>query len=367
MGVLAHRSPDQYYWVTSLITERDRAAEPTVCLLVAAVMATLGALPVALAWTPVGPQGALAVTVTVVIAAWTFAMAAMWGRRRWPTRTQSKVFFVGTVLAAGINTVLTANPLAALLGAVSFAVLSFYVVFLHGTGYMVFNVLVAVVVTAEVVFRLAHVTGVIVAACGFVFVMLVNLAAPVVCWLALKFVGIDVINPDVDLFTGCSTPDAFVNRVGELTGARARDGDEYLVLTVVLLDDLALLRETAGRASSDLAQVGIAQTVRRWTRRSAVVSQLNPQLFAIADVFNTADLNGYSTRILGALATTPPRMRLGVGIVRTPLAGLISLSTLDIVDQLVSAAEGAAQRAPDYGGLTRLDIVSIPTFPTEDG
>lgn len=366
MGVLAHRRPDQYYWVTSLISERDRTAEPTACLLMAAVMATLGALPVALAWTPVGPQGAFAVTVTVCIAAWTLMTAAMWGRRRWPTRTQSKVFFVGTVLAAAINTVLTADPLAALLGAVAFAVLSFYVVFLHSTGYIVFNVVVALVVTAEVVFRLADIAGAIVAVCGFVFVMLVNLAAPVVCVLARKFVGIDVINPDVDLFTGCSTSDAFVNRVGEMAGARTRDVDEYLVLTVVVVDDLALLRETEGRASSDLTQVGIAQTVRRWTRHSAVVCQLRPELFAVADVFNTADMSAYSSRIQGALAETPARMHLSIGIVRTPLAGLTSRSTPDVVDHLVGAAERAAQHAPVRGDGLRLDIVTIRQFPVED-
>lgn len=366
MGVLAHRRPDQYYWVTALTSGRDRAAEPVACLLMAGLMTLLATLPVVLLFTPVGPQGPVGVTVTLVVAAWALAMAAMWGRRRWPTRAQSKVFFVSIVVGTAVNTLMIVNPMAALLGSVAFAVLGFYVVFFHSTGYLAFNVIVALGVTLEVAHRLSDELGILAALCGFVFVTLVNLAAPVLCWMMLKFVGVDIINPDVDLFTGCATRAAFVGRVGELTGARARDGDNYLVFTVVVLEDLALLAATEPRAYTERAQVSIAQTVQRWTRNSAVVAHLGDGLFAVADIFTNSDLEAYSNRILGALSTTPPRMCLSIGIVRTPLTGLADRGPEDVVDDLVGVATTAAHNAPARGERTKLSVVSRPESPSTD-
>jgi GGDEF domain-containing protein len=231
----------------------------------------------------------------------------------------------------------------------------------------VFTLLVAAAVTAEVSFELIPTDGVVAGICAFVFVMVVNAAAPVVCWTAMSFAGVQIVDPEVDAFTGLSTPEAFRHRIGELTGARGRDEDKYLVVTTVILDDLPLFAATAPCSALDRAQVAVAQTLSQITRGSAVLSHITDDTFVVAETFKAGDMSGYVDRIVGALANTPPRMNLSIGIARTPMTELATCPPQNILDELIGVARTAARNAvPEAGLRTRMAVVTVPRTSAVD-
>lgn len=345
MRLLWHRRPDQYYWVTSQLGARhvDGACRG----LFVALTATLGALQIATLFTPVGPRGALAIVSTVVCATFYVVMSVMWARGRWPSRGQSKVFVLGMVAAATTTILLLRDPKAALLGTVMFAALGIYIAFFHGTGYLLVNFAAALLAVGVTTGKLATEDGVVAAVSAFVFVVVVNVIVAVVCWTALRLSGNDVLSRDTDVSTGLLSTEAFHRGVAELVGARAREGDRYLVFSAVVVDDLGLLAATDGHASRQQAQVAIAQGLRRNTRDSALVTHVHDDnVFVVAEVFSTAALMSYGERLQGALASTSPRMNISVGIVHRPLPGLAELPPEELAEQMIEAATQEARVAP---------------------
>src|SRR3954469_5456961 len=67
--------------------------------MMAAVVVSLGAVPLLIMWTPFGPTGPVGQAISVLVIVCCAAMATMW-LTRWPSRRQSVVFVV--VSNAGI-------------------------------------------------------------------------------------------------------------------------------------------------------------------------------------------------------------------------------------------------------------------------
>lgn len=364
MVLLAHRRPDQYYWVTSLLSARH--IEKAACTLIAAMTVAMGALPVASLFTPAGADTASGITISVLASMFCLVMAFMWARRRWPTRIQSKVFFVGTVVATSASVLQIQDPIAALLGTMVFVVLCFYVVFFHGTGYMAFNLAAALATTSVIAYRIDIRDGLVAAVCAAVFVLVILVSVPAICWSALRLLGIDVLNADVDLFTGLSTTQAFYRGVAELIGSRTRNADQFLVVTAIVLDDLALLSVTESTAARERAQVALAQALRDTTRSSALLAYVDTNLFVLAENFTTSQLDVYAQRIHGTLATTPPRMDTSIGIVHTPLNGLAILPPEPLLDNMIATAIEQARRNPTRTAQPSIAVFSPENCPRDD-
>lgn len=334
--LLTHRRPDQYYWAASMLSSKH--VDGVYRGMLATLMAVFSVLQIASLFTPIGPRGAAGVAATVLVAGFCLAMAVMWARRSWPTRGQSKFFFLGTLAASVVTLLALQDPRAALLGTVIFAALGIYVAFFHGTGYLAVNFAGASLTVGVASDRLAKQDGIVAAASAFVFVLVVTVIVAVVCWTALRLLGNNVLDRDIDVSTGLSTSEAFYRGVSELIGARTRDGDRYIVFSAVVVDDLGLLAATDGVASQQRAQVAMAQSLQLNTRGSAVLTHLDVNVFVIAEVFSTAQLVPYAERLHGAVGTTTPRMNVSVGVVYTPLCGLATVPPEELAGDLIDAA-----------------------------
>lgn len=332
---------DQYYRMTILLSDRD--ADIVCRMLVAALLLLVGALPVAMLFTPLGVQGVRATIVTVAIAAVALAMAIMWARPSWPTRPQSIVFLLTAVCCTAVGALQVPDPIAALPASTFFAALTAYAAAFHAPRYTVFTVAAALATAVVAVSRLAAADGIIAATTVGVFVAAVAFATPAVCWTTLRLLGIQSRDGDVDAFTGLLTPAAFSRSVAELIGARTRHDDCRLVLTAVVLDDLPLLSATDGIVGRQRAQVAVADTLRRHTRTPAVQAHLSDELFVVAEVFPATGLVAYAARIQRALSTTTPRMNVSVGIVHTPLADLAHCPPEDTLGALLDVALSLAR------------------------
>jgi hypothetical protein len=93
----------------------------------------LGAIPVILIGSSVGPQSPRDRLLAVLVAVSCLLMALRWLGRRWPTRTESILCIITGTACVAVACVITPNPVVGLFGATSFTVLGAYTLVFHRT------------------------------------------------------------------------------------------------------------------------------------------------------------------------------------------------------------------------------------------
>ena len=83
--------PDHYRWLSGYLGHRN--VRVFTRYMMAAVVASLGAVPVLIMWTPYGPNGLIGRAISALVIISCAVMATMW-LTRWPNRRQSVVFVV---------------------------------------------------------------------------------------------------------------------------------------------------------------------------------------------------------------------------------------------------------------------------------
>jgi diguanylate cyclase (GGDEF)-like protein len=353
------RRPDHYYWVTSFLAARDSQA--ITCQLVAATVFTMGAVPVAILWSPVGPHATWSRAVSVGLTVCSLILTLGWLRRTWPTRWQSGAFVVICTVAIATACLLQPNPLVGILLATGFAALNGYISIFHTARYMAFTLVVAHATAIVLAFRIADAGDLVWAVTALVFVALVNTVVPGACQAVVHMLDINVLNADIEPLTGLLNRDAFYREAGNLV-SRSRDDDKQLVILVINLDNVRLLSETDGVAAGDRARVAIGQILRETTRHNAIVGQINHDEFVIADTFPSTDSFPLVERVRGTIATTPPRLTASIGVVSTPMRGLGVCPTQELLDELIAIGTTAMYDARRSGGnQARYVVCSRPT------
>ena len=145
------RRPDQYYALTSLLTARDGQAFAS--RVIAAVI-FFRSRPRA------GDQGcrprwAGAQYVFGAAFACCAVMALLWFRHRWPTRTESAVLVAVGTLAIAACSVVPANPLFGVLGAMTFSLITGYTAMFHTLRLLALTSTVVAATTAYLAVRVA--------------------------------------------------------------------------------------------------------------------------------------------------------------------------------------------------------------------
>jgi diguanylate cyclase (GGDEF)-like protein len=298
--------PDHFYWLTAFLAARG--AQDATGRVLAAITFSLGVLPVAMLWSPAGPQGASSQLIAVAIAVIGLVTAGLWLQGNWPTRGWSGAYVVTAGMSIATSCLIMTDPVIGLLGTTAFAAIAGYIGFFHTARFMVCNLALATITTVLLTLRLAAEGDAVLAWCVFAFVAIVNLAVPFACEAAVHLLGIDVLNTEIDPLTGLLNRDTFYQATGEFVAARARIDDCYLIIVLVSLDNFTLLTGTDGRVSGDRARVAVAQTLRETTRTNAIVACIGEAEFLIADTFATTDATPLVERVRGAIATTPPRL-----------------------------------------------------------
>lgn len=358
------RQPDHYYWLTAFLAARD--AQQTICRVVAGSLVGFAVVLLASLGSPAGPVGAAQQIGTAVIAVALVGMAIGWWREGWPTRRQSAGFVIASALAVSIGCLIKADPFNGMFGAASFAVLAGYIAFFHTPKMMTFNFVVGLLTATVLAVRVALDGDLALAISTLLFLVILYIATPSVCHVLVHLLGIDVLNTDIDPVTGLYNRDAFDRAAAAYISSRNRDDDRFFVLVVVDLDNFALLTQAKGRQAGERARVAAAQTLRETTRQNAVIAHLPDTEFLIADSFPTTDSSALVERVRGAIRTTPPRTSASIGVVSTPMQGLVQRPPEQVLDELLEIARAAVVVARRAGGNQAHHVRCPPLRALED-
>jgi diguanylate cyclase (GGDEF)-like protein len=338
---------DHYYWLTAILA--GRGLQASTCRVVAGVIATLGLVPMISLVSPLGPKGLIGQVLAVAVSVCCVAMALGWLRHRWPSRGESAACVVLGTVCIAVACLIPTSPVAGLLGASSFALLSAYVTCFHGVRLLVFTWAVAIATLAVLALRLAPLDTAL--AIGSVcLVALVNVFAAAVCRAGIRLISGDTETNQLEPLTGLLDRDAFYERTATLLAARHRDDDRYLVLVIVNIDGFSLITGMSGERGGNLARVAVGTAVRSCVRHNAVLAHVSEDDFVIADTFTSPDASPLVDRVRSAVSNTPSRLTTSVGVVSTPLRPLMHLPPDDVVDEVLKIATNAMFEARKAGG-----------------
>ena len=342
------RRPDHYYWLTALLAARG--AQAITCRLIAVVTAGCGVLSLVLLTSPSGPQGRRDVIIAVGVAVVCLALAGMWLRLRWPQRAAATGFALTASLCVALVCLVQSQPLVGIVVANSFAVVAGYIALFRTARVMAVNTTITITTLVVLAIRQAALGDVVLAGTTAALVLFVYLMLPFICHAMVRLLGANTPNQEIDQLTGLANRQAFYRQTAELVSARARVDDRYLVILLLSLDSFSLLIGTEGQGAGDRAHIAVAQTLRETTRGDAVVAHSAPAEFLIADTFSTDDPTPLIERVRGAIATTPPRLTVSIGVVCTPLRALADLPPERVLDELIATAGIAMAEARAAGG-----------------
>jgi GGDEF domain-containing protein len=352
--------PDHYYWFTALLAARGlRTATSRI---VAAIIFGLGAIPVILIGSAVGPQTRLERILAIGVAACCLVMALSWLRRQWPTRLHSLLCVVAGTFCIAVAALIVVSPICGVLGATTFAVLGAYVVCFHTTRLLAFTWTVAGITLGVLFFRLAH-TDIALAVTSVGVAAMVNVFVVIACRAGIQLIRPDIHHGDIEQLTGLLHRDGFYQKAATLLASRSRLDDRYLVVLAVNIDSFSLLLGIAGARGGNQARVAVSEALGETVRHDAVLAHVAEDDFLIADSFLTAEPTALVERVRGAIATTPPHLTASIGVVSTPLGPLTDYPPYDVIDTLVGIANDAMDEARRAGG-NQVRYVVRPTLAT---
>lgn len=349
--VLARRwsSPrdHQFYWLTAFLAARG--AQAMTCRVMTAILTGLGALPVLMIRSSVGPQGLADRLVAVGIAACCLVMAAMWLKHRWPTPMQSVASVVVGTLCVAAASVIMANAMVGMLTATTFSIVGAYVVCFHTARLLAFTWTVATATVVVLAIRLAA-NDIALAISSAVLVVLINVFVVFSCRMVMRLLNSDTSRADIEPLTGLLNRDAFYQEAATLLAARSRDDDRHLVVAVVNIDSFGLHTDLAGERAGNSARVKVGQVLRENVRHNAILAHVADDEFLIADTFTTDDPSPLVERVRGAITTTRSGLTASIGVVCTPLKPLTDHPPHEVLDEVISIAASATWEARRAGG-----------------
>ncbi|MCV7372149.1 GGDEF domain-containing protein [Mycolicibacterium arabiense] len=341
---------DRYYWLTSLLTERG--LQTLTRRVMATVIVALGAPPLLTLASPIGPAQPLGRGLAAAVTLSCLGMALIWLRRRWPTRAESLACVIVGTLCVSVASLVTSSAQTGLLGAISFAVITVYVVAFHSARLLWFTWPVAAAVLVALASRLAA-ADVIMAIVSVVLVVAVTVFAAAMTWVAVRIAKSHTTAGEIEPLTGLPHKRGMQSRVATLLAARSRDDDRYFVLVLLSIDGYSLITSMGGQRATDRARTTTAHIMRDTVRRDAIIAHTSEAEFVVVDVFATRDASPLVRRIHHAVAAAPQRLTVSVGVVCTPLAPLRSLPPGEVVDEIVTLATAAMYDSRRTGGQRR--------------
>src|SRR5258707_9802186 len=200
------RADDQYYWLTAFLAAAGMRV--TASRTVAAIILSLGAIPLMLLLTPQGPRGLGSEIAAAGVAVGCGVMGWRWLRSWWPSSTESKLCAVAGAAFIAAVCVIQANPLVGLLGASAFAVLNGLTALLHSGRLLLVTATVSAVTVVVLAGRLAD-TDAALAVSGVGIVVVSNVFIIVTVRMAIRLVEARMLDPETEPLTGLLTRHAF--------------------------------------------------------------------------------------------------------------------------------------------------------------
>jgi diguanylate cyclase (GGDEF)-like protein len=357
------RTDDQYYWLTAFLAAAGMRT--SVSRAIAAIIVTLGAIPLLLMLTTHGPRGLSSQLVAAGVAVACGLMGWRWLRPWWPTSTESKLCGVAGAACVAVACLIQANPLVGLLGTTVFAVLNGITALLHSGRLLLVTATVSAVTVAVLGVRLAE-TDAPLAVGAVAIVVVSNIFVGVTVRMAMRLVEARMFDPDIEPLTGLFTRRAFDEQFATLIGSRSRDDDRYLVVLLANLDGFSVVSGMGGAAGANRTRVAVAQRLRETVRRDAVVAHVDDAEFLVADLFPRADPSPLAERVRGAITSAPLRLSASIGVVSTPLSPLVAVAPVELLDELLGIATAAMNEVRRDGGNQVRQVMS-PALSVLDG
>lgn len=333
---------DQFDWFSAYLDDRGlqvlwRAATGG-CTLI------LAALPVALLWSPVGPDTRAGILMSVVAAVLGTAGALLW-LARWPTRRQSLLFSLTSITAIATTCLVLSNPYSALMGCTTFAVIGGFVAYFHTLDEVLVTVGVAAVCAAVLVTRLVAQTGdVALAIAALLTVVILNVGVPFGIQSLVHALRTDLRGSDRDPLTGLHNRRSFHQSAYELMMRHQRPGS-YLVIAMIDLDNFKHLNDTQGHAAGDAALIGVGEALEENCRHSAVIGRVGGEEFVVADIQSHPEPPDGADRLRRAISAAAA-VTASIGTARASLAS----PSGKLIEELIRAADTAMYEAKRAGG-----------------
>lgn len=340
------RQSDHYDWLSGYLHARGMSTSTRVMM--ATIAGSLSLCLIALALSSDGPRGAVPQAMTWTALAGGVASAVLWVWR-WPTRRQSLIFGLLSNTSIALACLAYPAPMASLMGCIAFATVGAYFAFFHSTGVVLYNFAVAASVGLVGASRLASSGHPVLATVDLLLVLQVNIAMPLAIRALVNALSVDLLHSDRDPLTGLYNRRAFEHKTLGLLVARD-SADGYLTVALVDLDDFKALNDTHGHLAGDRALVGVAQSLRANTAKSAVIARSGGEEFLIALVSPSCDQTHLAQRICDAIGALPARVTASVGTACAPLNSNDDASHQALISRLTADADAAMYRAKRNGG-----------------
>lgn len=313
------------------------------------IVVVLGAVPLLLLFSRVGPTTAAGRTISVAVVASCAVMAAGWFAR-WPTRTQSAVFSVVSGVCIAAACLVLPDPLIALVGCIAFAALAGYVAFFHSSRYLTVVLGLAAVVVLDSAAEIALAGDAFLAVGASLAVVIGVLAVPFSAQVLVHLLGNDALQSHADPLTGLRNRRGFYRSVRKTIERSVAEGDRYLTVAMIDLDRFKAVNDTLGHAGGDRLLVEVAQCLRTATGEHAVVARVGGEEFLIAEaVAHDGGNTEMAERIRTAIASLPWNVTASVGVACAAV-GTGDAGTRSIVEDIVAVADAAMYAAKRSGG-----------------
>jgi diguanylate cyclase (GGDEF)-like protein len=316
--------------------------------MVAAVIVSIAMVPLVVLVRPTVPHYPVAVVVSPIASGFGVIVALFW-LIRWPTRSQSVLFSLAGSVCIAAARLAQGDPRVGLLGCSAFAVLGGYIGFFHGARDMMINLSIAIITGAVLAARLIRYYDTVVAGCGFLLVLAVNVAFPFAVHWLVHALGSDLRHSSRDTLTGLLIRRAFYQSAYGLL-LRRREGPSHLGVAMIDLDNFKRLNDTHGHFTGDRALVAVGGALRLACPPTSLIARFGGEEFVVADTYRTDDLHDLAEQLRKAIAAIDYPVTASIGIAIAPLAASFDPTERELVDDLVNLADTAMYAAKHAGG-----------------
>lgn len=317
--------------------------------MMAAILLTLGSVPILMLWTPAAPTSPSGRALSVIVSFLCFVMATVW-LVRWPTRWQSVVFTVVSNICIAVGCLVWAQPEAGLLGSTAFAALAGYVAFFHSSYYLTLVLATATATSVICAVRVADSAGTVLAVAQLLILAVGILAVPFSGQVLVHLLGDDALKSHTDPLTGLRNRRGFYRSARRLVETANGEPPLYLTVVMVDLDRFKHINDTLGHATGDRILVAVADRLKQSLDGDAVLARIGGEEFLVAQVSAGDQAVASAERARHAIAALPWNLTASVGVASVTLMAALDTATRSVVDHLVEAADAAMYAAKRLGG-----------------
>ena len=339
------RQPDHYDWLSDYLDSQGQ--QRPIRLFLSVTLAVLSLIPLLLQLSRGGPDGLLAVLVMLTASGLCLVMAAMW-LIRWPTRTQSRVFAIGSAICVGAACVAEPDPQSGLIGCSIFAAIAGLVAFTHTSPYLALIITIAVAAVSGCAAKIAAHGDLLGGVSKAIIVLVGIITVPAVGQIMVQMLGTGAVQSDVDALTGLHNRRGFYRGAADLVTRARHHRNTRVGVVLADLDNFKLINDTAGHAAGDRVLIAVAAALRRVAGKAAITARVGGEEFLVAAAVGGGGLQALAERVRAEVDHLPHGVTISVGAACARSADDTDIRLL--LEQLIELADTAMYTAKRAGG-----------------